>query len=1380
MVPIHVDALLLEQDRAVVDAMADFTQLPYFDGARDVNSDTGYLSEAILGNPFANQDLRLPAGVHLHWALPDALTRAKSTADGLTFPVVPNRWMVLRSRAGAAEPYEKAWVVDSDYLHPSGSGAGTGSVAYPIERPPGNSAPPFRYLGRVVPLQDWVAQDPAAEHLGALTAVGYGEPMFAAFYPNCRNVFGLHDGDYTAPQEGLRYDVVGWYGDSEQDYLLAAARLAATVDPAMDPMEAIKQTARWTVDLPSDQPLPSRMLCYARLTFTSTSGGGSGVPTDSSITVAVGNTGAQALCAYLADAIGETPQSTAEDQLAAMLLVPQLEQGGLDLDARFKEALHETGFVALAAGTLWTLRQQATGGSAADAAQAGQRRAITDNLAPELVPAVDRLNHALNALNLSQQDYDRATEEIGSLSEQLFADWYRYVLCAYPPVGSGEDYPDIDGVKNFIERGSLPQLKARIGGTGLLEPRQDASGTSYPVALDDNPDSRATTVARSLADVRATLDTINASKTFTDAAVAYRLQQVEAPRFWEPTEPVVLLAGEAMTPTVRHGQDGRLRDDGLLDCQVVSGVPVPPDKPDQAAALIRVIDELAPPSGDTRIGFQTGDGKGWHALLMSWEVEVLPTVGPDHPDPRGRTYGPGFLTGTHALADDEPELRLREGQGVLRRAATVYSGTSILTPHAQDLHIRRLSGYVMGIYQREHQLPALSEEDAATYLRNSQNLELVRAWLDAKPTTSSPLPDPVDTALRALRQLQATPSLSQSLGGFNEALLARKQTLQLAVADPLGFDDYRPFTDTVRKYVQGTATDGDLLPPYLRGHNRSAPQPANDFNPIRSGALRLSRLRLLDTFGRVLDPQWNRVLATRQMPVSTGGDLITLPPRLVQPARLTFRWLSADIGDQQLTELASETPICGWVLANHLEESLMFHGAEGSALGSIDRAGRWQFAPGAAEITPAEIPDRHLSKLIGFLLGRGAAFLRNFHGALDSALENIDPENIVRSQDVALLIGRPLAVVRASLNLELQGLPAVNQGWNELRADLRRDTRETNGFTGVQVPVRIGDYRRLNDGLVGYWKEAGETYEEMFYAPLSEPIDDPSIQTHAGGEVAIQQSLDSPPQVLTMLIDPRGAVHATCGVLPVKTIDIPPEQYAEALRRIEVTFVSGPILTPAQQLGLPLPPEPGYGWSWVERTATGWRETWPWPTIERQAFQDGLAMQLWERLTDPSVRWLRPIAAQPVAAELVPAQERGGPLSPLSAGIAATVEQIFQQYQSADATITLTAFQSAAVSAISRPAWDQLRDGSVGWLDLTAPTGTVPAAGNAPGVERARVTVGEAGSAQTLGDPLAGMETIIRSTLDLHQRRIVQPSPEARPSEQQQVREGWLKLRRLE
>src|SRR4028118_26247 len=75
MVPIHLDALFLKNDKLVVDPMADPTRLPYFNGERDVNPNVANISEEVVTQPFQNKNFYLKAGIHLHWALPDALTK---------------------------------------------------------------------------------------------------------------------------------------------------------------------------------------------------------------------------------------------------------------------------------------------------------------------------------------------------------------------------------------------------------------------------------------------------------------------------------------------------------------------------------------------------------------------------------------------------------------------------------------------------------------------------------------------------------------------------------------------------------------------------------------------------------------------------------------------------------------------------------------------------------------------------------------------------------------------------------------------------------------------------------------------------------------------------------------------------------------------------------------------------------------------------------------------------------------------------------------------------------------------------------------------------------------------------------------------------------
>src|SRR5262245_25085362 len=120
VVPIRLDALCLKTDLSVVEAKVDFSRLPYWDGTREINQDVANVSEELLGRPFADRGLQLKAGVRLHWALPNALTRGAITEKSTTFPAVPNRWLVTRSRKaeGGKEQIERQWIVESDYLFP--------------------------------------------------------------------------------------------------------------------------------------------------------------------------------------------------------------------------------------------------------------------------------------------------------------------------------------------------------------------------------------------------------------------------------------------------------------------------------------------------------------------------------------------------------------------------------------------------------------------------------------------------------------------------------------------------------------------------------------------------------------------------------------------------------------------------------------------------------------------------------------------------------------------------------------------------------------------------------------------------------------------------------------------------------------------------------------------------------------------------------------------------------------------------------------------------------------------------------------------------------------------------------------------------------------
>jgi hypothetical protein len=102
-------------------------------------------------------------------------------------------------------------------------------------------------------------------------------------------------------------------------------------------------------------------------------------------------------------------------------------------------------------------------------------------------------------------------------------------------------------------------------------------------------------------------------------------------------------------------------------------------------------------------------------------------------------------------------------------------------------------------------------------------------------------------------------------------------------------------------------------------------------------------------------------------------------------------------------------------------------------------------------------------------------------------------------------------------------------------------------------------------------------------------------------------------------MDQNAVVHAACGILPTKAIGIPPDQYERALRALQITFRSGPILTGrGGKVYLPLPTEPGYAWSWLEKNNGAWSESAPiGPAPLEATFSEAQAIREgWLKLTE--------------------------------------------------------------------------------------------------------------------------------------------------------------------
>lgn len=1284
LVPIHADALHLKFGTGVAEAMTAPNRLPYFSGQRDVNPDIANLSESIVSQPFQNKNLFLKAGIHLHWSLPDALTQEIENGN---FPAVPNRWLVTRRMDKETEH----WVVESDYLYPPDAGFQEDSVLYPYADSENPNLPASRYLGRTLTLEEWKQQQPAdAKHLERLTAIGYGEPTFAAFYPNCRSVFGFHDPKYAdaiALPEGLQYDVIGWYSNAEQNYLSEFFQdfknnfkadfpdTELTLEALMNSIqEECKWKFEWGNETFTQDSEPPQILCYGRLTFQPPADYSGQPPLETAnIRLAVANTGTEALSAYLADTIkiDQSQKAVIEEQLEALQFSDNLESQQLDIGPKFQEIRHEAGFNAVTGHFLWKVRIEtqtqpsSSDPSSSDLSSSERTSSQTKFDIPSEIAA------GLNDLNQQQQLYDAALAELGARRRQLFSDWYKYMICAYPPEDSQDDYPDIDQVKYYIQQRGLEPLLEQAQATGKL----DLDNPDSLPLISDSESSLASELAGLINEVVGAIDTHNRAlqeeyealdeteKEKASPPPTYRLELVSGPRYWEPKEPVVLMEGDAVAAGQRHGEDGRLSEDGLLECQTLTNRTIQDLIAEDFKLVFDTINQLDPQlvsqseqenlalqGEQERSGFNLWTAQPWNPILLEWLVEVFPVAEGDNKTSANRKYSEDFLTRNYTLQTNDIDLSPRSTQVVVADTAAnriktdqdsnIYSGSSILTPYANSLLQMRIEAYL----QKHKTLETYYQEQNIG--PDQQKIELLAEQIDdielryANKTFS----DPIYTAIKAYQELQSLNCLSQSIGGFNDALLMHKQTLQLEIEDPIGFADYQAFTAEVAAAVEDEA--------------ESAPQPLDDFSPIRSGELRIIDLQLVDTFGQVRNLDWqddsNEYVIRPEYMQATEDNRIKLPPRFVQPTRINFRWLSANEGDnQETTEDPSTTPICGWILPNNLNGGLTFYDNAGQALGAINVNGEWDDVPGETPLTTTtiegqEIPNianPHLHKMVRTIIMSGPEFVENFNLCLNNALNHIDPENFAQNQSLALLMGRPIAVVRAAVNLELQGLPAINQDWTVFRQDMQQmrshEERDTDDLTEVKVPIRIGEYQQLNDGVIGYWKEqpgaeGGYEYEDnIFYAQQSDLNESDRIETQfidpttnpgvEEGPINIIQSISSPPQQLTMLVDPRGSVHATAGILPSKVITIPSEQYAEALANIKVTFLTTPILTERTQQGrlhLPLPTAPDYDWVWLEQKGRDtWSEILTTPVIEKTNFVQSFDEQTSDPNLDPDAVW---------------------------------------------------------------------------------------------------------------------------------------------------------------
>lgn len=1168
-------------------------------------------------------------GVHLLWTLPNAFRSGHTAASGaVEFPLAPNRWIVVRSymRTPTSTPALLAWVVESDFR----GDFDTGTNPYPDP----DSSGQVQFIGRVTPLAAWTGDGGGASPY--LRAVAPGDVAYSAVYANVGNVFGFHDPLGDDVQGAYTYMVCGWYDPTGADPLLGASADDPLGWTTQDAWAALMQSFAWQVGDGSQQALsaaqaawtawktaqpaagvppaqlalPAQTLSHGMVYGIPWRGSARSYTTDSipggpgavGVDVAVGNNPSEAIAAWVANKLTPADDPTAPQDIAALerlLLAFQSDAifDFLDDPVAFEAQLHAGGFASHGGGTVWRVV------STPDADEAGD----ADQTVTLSVAATD----ALVALNARQRAADRLSDALQTQRWSLYAAWYKL------GVANASQKPAVQrGITHFKAAVAATQtaltsaqaavttaLAALVAALGLppgaladdtwtIRTRDDLAyqSPSDPVVLvagadvDDkfsrqSDDSTLMTRLSGQFVAGMALDFAGHSATLTAAAI----QAALAGALPRPTAPARLLpevtamwsemllldpsaAGflaqlffttVGVTPTAQQLADLTLVIAKIQTATANAAVEPTLDHEVVAEAVGLVGTPPAP------LAVQAWTRAPWTPLYLDWQVQWFP-------DPGDPTWGPDSLADHWQLE----EIDLAWRTPAIGATVQVYTGRTLLNTQS-----------ALGLQQKLQQ-----------FLAHSPNLGQLA------PFQIKELGEIAD-------QMGKADIITQSLTGLTRQLMMR----QPAIIGPVSDADI----------------DGAL------GDDTDARIPAvlTPFYPLRAGHLLINKLWVVDVFGRRLPatPDGTNVTPYRAESMLTPGAgnqaYVQLPPRYTQPARLALTLLQADDDTRVSGSSSLTSPIAGYLVPNFIDGSLTVFDPQGDNLGSVqpltgvtggDAAVRWDAVPGALDPlgSPPNVRNPHVRALVDGLLQAGLAGQPALDGLLDvmDATEfAADPRGVLDTGNLAALASRPLAVVRASVAIELHGDPAYDESL------ATADQQATHGFTGVDFFVRVGDLGFKKNGVVGYFVDDDYTkfYAVYGYAPTASELrlavargpaalsaatlaaPGPGAPAPGGGYVVQDHVIRLPASVagspvvhLTILVSPRGMIPAVSGALPVVQVALDPGPVTAALQHMDITFRTGPLLTDPKQLAMPLPADIRGTWSWVQRRdVTTWSDS---------------------------------------------------------------------------------------------------------------------------------------------------------------------------------------------
>jgi hypothetical protein len=1192
LVPIDVQALVVGQGVSVPAApvlpqLADPTTTP----AAGVDITTAMPPVP----PFSPTTDRAP-GVYLHWAAPDGVTSTQTLTPTPKAPgadisssmrPLADRWLVVRVGGGTPRR-TRSWILEAE-------------------------------RGRKVDLGSWVPTDTAPDdgtsrtpHFPSnrLTAVAGGDPAWAAVYDAVEDRFAMHDdlsdldpADAAGP---LSYLVCGWWSVDANDPLyvadqrrfvetaaslkwavptvavptaaardVAATRLAAVglgqslvartdvVDTSGRTTQAAETfvhpavaeiAGQLLIGQPADHP--QRSLLHGCVIGVPPGGQGiDPMPDPSTVEIAVGASATEAFAAILTADVADAAAREAQEQLVEAFsqgLISQLDaaDGLVTLD----EATHDAGFIVLPGDSVRT-----------DMLMTG------DRLAAGAAVAEGRLD-ALHQTTLS---------EIADTTTQATA------------VASTE--------KQF----------------GLAIER------SFHDVLSDRAIKLASAINA----------TVPAPQAFTAVPV-----DVAAEPYADALDPVVTMRG--LVRSLRHGYDGRLAPDDTLACRV-SGLEVTSLAGlfDGADAVAPLGNGAVPPECDTLLQELVVDD---YTYVDQAAAYVATSTGLPVASVTAR------MVAEHALRYDTTtaspvagSVATETGKDLLRTASLRdgMDASPIATTHWIQPWVPMFLEWTVGLR---------IDESVTGWTLTDTDLD------PGAGSTGDPGPagTTVEYSGRTLLTSVAARTFAAQVQAFVNDEEARGPSGAVIQPDQVGSLTAVASVGAGLDLLSGALTD--LHPQLLglawadasRSHAQAdgtplLPTPVAAPVLIRSGVAWFEKVRVVDAFGRFVDISPSSVAASASLqpivaaapapPSQVDGQQaaaqVLLRPRFTRPGRTLLDFVDASAADgvdpapamvDQSDAGGTVSPVSGWLLPDHFDGALEVFDAAAEPLGMLleDLGGAvvWEGAPGRpgpagappSALSPADTAARHVVRMAAAMVAADAArradptadpdeesALSAMLRVIDTTAWTVDPFGSLGTEHQSVLVGRPIAVLR--MQLQLQIVDDLESGADaELNLDaagLALRQAAYDRLSAQQIAVRLGELTRTDDGVLGYFVDddyslftpvspevlaqarasgrlvgqLGALGPDMAAAPAVVPVTHPYVddretplQTRPGQTVR-----------LTVLMAPGGSAHATCGMFPRVETPLSRDWIAPALKLLVPTFRVGPVLVDPAAVRVP-------------------------------------------------------------------------------------------------------------------------------------------------------------------------------------------------------------------